>query len=407
MDSVKKCLGNFLLILAFPLSFIKPMGEVKVSEEETSRLNKTVRDVIWESNFTKSFLVWRRRLLCSSFLFYLVGISIRISDIVEQCGGFLSTTTTNSASGGGGDNNNNSAYVSTQGEDLTNYTTLGKVTLWSQRIAPYFSAFVILVAAWFWTDYRKSRNVLVPGWLLTILLSLWPMMIPLNYILYNYNSITTTTTTTTLAEKSFCVAAYALGVLPTYLSVVSGMTKGFKVVFVFSPSPLTGAMMVLSAIFSIIIPFAALASIVQLLGNYLLVAGLSFLVLGAVVILCCMNLFTNTKISFISNDHLTKCRRFLLVSDLFRSTGMALVGAWAIQMAIWAIHYTDTTDDDLRALADFIIVFLGFKSIIGMIFEFIGGMMFNAVLWTDIAVHISRNDDAKMQKLQSDLLSGN
>lgn len=368
------------------------MGEVKISDEETSRLNKNIRDVIWESNFTKSFLVWRRRLLCSSFLFYVVGISVRISDITEQCGGFLSTGTKNSATGD---------YVSTQGEDLTNYTTLGKITLWSQRIAPYFSAFVILVAAWFWTDYRKSRNVLVPGWLLTILLSLWPLMIPLNYILYNYNN----SNATTLSEKSLCVAAYALGVLPTYLSVVSGMTKGFKVVFLFSPSPLTGAMMVLSAIFSIIIPFAALASIVQLLGNYLLVAGLAFLVMGAVVILGCMNLFTNTKLSFISNEHLTKCKRFLMISDLFRIIGLALVGAWAIQMAIWAIDYTDTTNEEIRALADFILVFLGWKSIVGMIFEFIGGMMFNAVLWTDIAVHISRNDDAKMQKLQSDLMS--
>lgn len=382
MEALKKCARA----AAFPLAFAKPIGEVELSDDERDRLNTNFVDAIWQSSYSRSFLVWRFRLLCSASVFYVVGTTIRVVDIVQQCGGFVSD----------GRDEETGDYVSSSGEEISNYTTLGKATLISQRIAPFCSLLVILIAAWFWTVYSKSRNVLVPGWLLTLLLSLWPMLVPLTYLLDESN----------LSENALLSAGYAVQVMPTWLSITAGMMVGFKRVFAFSPSPLSGAMVVLSAIFAIIIPFTALSMVVQMLGDYLLVSGVSFLVISPVVIVIGTSHFTDSNHgikSFGSSDYMQKCNRFFLASDFCRAVGLVLVLAWTIKIVLWAKKTAGVTDAEQDMVARYILNLMDTKNLVGMVFEFIGGMLFNAVLWTDIAVHVSRNDSAKMQKLDSDL----
>ena len=71
------------------------------------------------------------------------------------------------------------------------------------------------------------------------------------------------------------------------------MTLGFNRVFAFLLSPLLGAMVVLSAVFAIIIPFTAFSMIVQLLGNIILVAELLFVVISPVIIVFGASHFRN------------------------------------------------------------------------------------------------------------------
>ncbi|CAB9502494.1 expressed unknown protein [Seminavis robusta] len=382
ISSLKDHAVRAALVLTFPKTLFSPMGEVELTEDERRVLNTSFLDMLWQSGFSKSFLVWRRRLLYSASVFFAVGAGIRISTIQEQCGGFI----------GEGFNHETQAYETSTGEDVANYTGLGKAAVASQRVAPFCALAVVLVAAWFWTDYTKSRNVLVPGWLLTLLLSLWPTMIPLNYVLKE----------STFSKNAFLGATYAFGILPTYLSIIAGLTLGSKRVFLFAPSPLSGAMVVLSAVFAIITPFAALSLIIQVLGDFLLVMGICCLVIGPVLIVSFASPFTEVS-TFGSSERILFCNRLLSASGICRGAGMALVLIWAIRLAIWATNYTDVTNQELSSLASYIVTLMDPKMLVGMTCEFLGGMMFNAVLWTDIVVHVSRNDDIKMQKLQSDL----
>jgi len=380
MDNLKKYVITFCQVLAFPVAFTKPMGEVELSDDEQQRMKDDISlaERVFQSSYSKSYIAWRRRLLWSAFFFYAIGVSVRISNILEQCDGFFSHFTVN-------------IYRCSE-EKM--YTTLGKVTIFSQRIAPFCSLIVIFLGAWFWTDYSKSRNVLVPGWLLTMLLSLWPMVISLDAVVLNGS---------TFNDRVLVSAGYALGILPTHLSIIAGMTKGFTLVFQFAPSPLSGAMIVLSSVFALIIPFTGLSIIAQLLGDYLLAAGFSLIVLASFIILFGASLFTLPVPIFGSSQHIQKCLRLLRLSLVCRSIGFLLILAWAVRWYYVAKNKIGLIDSDVWVTLQYIEKFVDYKSIIGMTVEFIGGMMFNAVLWTDIAVHVARNDDIKMQKMQMDL----
>ena len=132
------------------------------------------------------------------------------------------------------------------------------------------------------------------GWLLTLLLSLWPMTIPLNYLLND----------STLAEKALLSATYLRLRNFAYLSIPAGETLGFKSVFELSPSPLSGAMVVLSAAFSIIIQFTQV--IVQSLGDLIPIAGFCFLIISPVIIVFGVSHFTNATTTFCSSEHIQK-----------------------------------------------------------------------------------------------------
>lgn len=382
MEVLKKCAQ----LVAYPLAFSKPIGEVELSGDDYDRINTNIADMIWQSSYSKSFLVWRFRLLCSSSLFYVVGTTILVIDIAQQHGGVVSD----------GQDEETGEDISSSGEKISHYTNLGYATLVSQRIAPFFSLLVILIAAWFWTVYSKSRNILVPGWLLTLLLSLWPMLVPLNHLLYHTN----------VSENALLSTSYAAQVMPTWLSITAGMRVGFKRVFLFSPSPLSGAMVVLSAIFAIIIPFTALSMVVQVVGDYLLVTGVSFLIVSPVIIVVGTSHFTDSNHgikSFGSSEFMQKCNRFFLASDFCQKVGLVLVLAWAIKIVLKATESSGVSNAELDMLTRYILDLMDAKTLVGMVFEFMGGMLFNAVLWTDIAVHVCRSDSIKMKKLDSDL----
>jgi hypothetical protein len=191
---------------------------------------------------------------------------------------------------------------------------------------------------------------------------------------------------------------YAFSVLPTYLELIAGLTLGTKHVYNFAPSPLTGAMVVLSAGFSIIIPFAVMTLVLQLIGNALLLGGLVFLVLGPSVVVATCSKFKAVNV-FSSSESIIVSKRILLVALLLRMIGLFVILAWFITFSKNGIVFISHNVD-----GNMIEGLVPIRDLVGAIFRIIGNSMFQSVLWTDIIVHVARNDNVKIVKLESDLV---
>lgn len=156
-------------------------------------------------------------------------------------------------------------------------------------------------------------------------------------------------------------------------------------------------MVVLSAAFAIIIPFAALSLIIQLLGDPILLTGVVLLLLGPIIVVMNSSRFTATTV-FTSSEKVVTGQRILLCAALLRIAGL-------ITIFIWAILYSEDGFVLVSKHVDgeYIEGLISYAGLAEKSVEFLGGVMFQAVLWTDIIVHVSRNDDVKMKKLDSDL----
>lgn len=369
MNVVLSEIKNFVL---FPLALFTGLGDIKLSEYEQSVVNRRLAAYIWQSTFSLSFLAWRRRLLY--FASALLGATSTLQIAAFAYGGGIITT-----------------------EERDQYTNFGLVGIVSQRMASFVALAATISAGWLWADYTKSRNILLPGWVLSVTLMLLPTLIPLQYVLVE----------STLLENLFLGARSALAVTPTYLAIMSGLTLGAKRVFGFAPSPLTGTVVVISAAFGIVIPFAAFTLVVQALGNILLLIGIFLLLLGPVLVLSNASKFTAIT-AFSSGDALIRTKRILLISTCFRLAGLITIGAWAVQYILVGVYFAvevsgSDTSKTWTIITKQVSEELSISLLVDAIIGFFGGMMFQAVLWTDIVIHVSRNDDVKMRKLQSDL----
>jgi hypothetical protein len=199
-------------------------------------------------------------------------------------------------------------------------------------------------------------------------------------------------------RNAFLGMTMAIAILPTYLALIGGLSIGSKRVFFFAPSPLTGAMVVLSHAFSIIIPFAALTLIVHLLGDALLLVGVYLLLVGPILVVMTSSRFTALT-AFSSSNNLLVTQRILLFAGLLRIAGLITIMVWAIILVNESVSWVENGQLENIPIDEFI----SGRDVAEMTIQFFGTMMFQQVLWTDIIIHVSRNDDLKMQKLQSDL----
>jgi hypothetical protein len=356
----KTCITDFF---AFPIALFTGLGDIKLSKYEKKVLSRKLADYIWQSGFSQSFLAWRRRLLYCASAFLAVSTAMQLTDLAIN-------------------------GVFTQ-EDESLYTALGLTAMVSMMIAPFILFAVSIAAAWFWSEYKKSRTLLISGWIFASSLVLFFHLIPLKYMFVDPNSVT----------NALLGVAMAIAILPTYLALIGGLTLGSKRVYYFAPSPLTGAMVVLSHAFAIIIPFAALTLIVQLLGDGLLLFGLYLLLLGPIVVVMTSSRFTAIT-AFSSSETILVSQRILLGAGLCRIAALIVIMVWLILVIKNGVDvFADGTLENISIEG-----LVSTYDVVEIIFQFLGSMMFQAVLWTDIVIHISRNDDLKMQKLQSDLL---
>jgi hypothetical protein len=382
-------LRTFLL---FPLALFTGLGDVKVSAHEERLLTTTLSDWLWRSNYSKSFLAWRRRLLYFTSVLFL-GTAVLQAYELTQCGLY-----------GSGKGNNDDAL--TQGDyttdnnvqaDLT-YTTFGKVTRWSKTMAPFSSMVFTWIAAWNWTDYIRSRNTLLLGWMVGLVLVVLPNIVPLKWTMESPQEY----------DVIFSAVASSLGYLPSALAITGGLSLGSEKVFRFGPSPLTGTMIVMSAVFSIVLPFVALSLLLQFLGTNLAFVGVLFLFSGPALILVSISKFTGTN-SFLSQEkerRLVQQIRIILVAKICRLIGFGCLLSWfylgLLDVENFRNEYFTTVVKLLFNEAD-VDSYRTTYWIVEKVIGFLGGMAFQGVLWTDIVVHIARNDDDKLKKLRSDI----
>jgi hypothetical protein len=161
-------------------------------------------------------------------------------------------------------------------------------------------------------------------------------------------------------------------------------------------------MVVLIHAFSIIIPFATLTLIVNLLGDALLLVGVYLLLAGPILVVMTSSRFTAVT-AFSSSENLLVTQRILRFAGLFRFAGIIIILVWAILLVKNGIPWVENGQLDYITIELFVSSMDIAMYVVETVFEFLGGMMFQAVLWTDVIIHVSRNDDLKMQKLQSDL----
>ncbi len=347
--------------LLFPLALFTEIGEIKLTKHERLLLNKDFLDSLWQSDFSKSFLAWRRRLLYCASALLMVTVALRAYNI---------------------------ALYGLYGEDdKAVLTTLGLCALVSDMISPFVSFVFLFVAAWVWPNFSKSRNILIPGWILGLTLSLWPSLIPLEYIFVE----------STTLEIVVRAVLYALGVLPTYLSLIGGLTLGARRVYMFAPSPMTGAMVVLGAAFSIVIPFAVMSLIIQTMGNVLLLVGFILLVAGPFLVVIMCSKFTDVNV-FSPSGSIVFGTRILQVALVLRLAGFAVMLAWFITFSKDGIVFI-TQEVDGETVQGLVPI----PWLVSFFFRFLGNMMYQAVLWTDIMMHVARKDHVKIVKLETDL----
>lgn len=349
--------SNFL---CFPFALFTGLGDIQLSEHEDNVLNKSFSDFVGQAGFSQSYLAWRRRLLYCASAFLTIAVGLQVLSI--------------------------SFYgVYSQAEKDT-YTTFGLVALVSQMISPVVTFLFMIVAAWFWADYLKSRSFLIPGWILGLLFSLWPSVVPLQYLLKD----------SSLLKNLIYGTLYAVGILPTYLSLIGGLTLGTKHVYNFAPSPLTGAMVVLSAAFATIIPFAALSLIIQVIGSALLIVGI-ILLAGPLLIVANGSKFTAVT-SFSSQELIEESKRIILYATLIRFAGLIVIIVWFALFSYDGIVFFGRNVN-----GQYVQGLISYPNLFHSVIAFFGGMMFQAVLWTDIMVHVARNDNLRLKKLETDV----
>jgi len=359
---------NFLqaTFVRFPRAVFSGIDTVELSNNEQKMLNKDWSDYLFQSSYSQSYLAWRRRNLFLASVFIAVSVGLQCYDLVQVLGTTL--------------------------EDCK-FTTLGLAGAVSQSIYPLLSFTVLIASAMQWTKYKSSRDMLVSGWLLGMVLLLWPNLVPVDMLLKDRS----------FEQRAVLGLVNSLATLPMYLAIVGGMTKGARKVHVFSASSLTGAMIVLSAAFSIVIPFAVISLVVQLIGDALIVIGAFLLFLGPLVVLWYSGSYTE-----ISETNIVKTQKVDQAATALRVVGLILILIWAflsIDRAIQDIESISGLDfDEQVEIKEEITKILDPLALVEKIFQFVGNFMYQSVLWTDIFLYISRNDDAKKKKLADDLL---
>lgn len=363
-DKVLNCLqGTFV---RFPRAVISGIDGVVLSPNEQKILNRDWSDYLFQSKFSQSVLAWRRRNLYLASAFMLVSVLLKIIDLIS----FLEAAI-----------------------ESSKYSPLGLATVSSRAIVPLVSFAILIAAAFSWTKYKRSRDMLVPGWVLGLVLLLWPNLVPVEYLLKDGSSDTRVAVGIT----------NSLAILPMYLAIAGGMAKGARKVHVFSASSLTGSMIVMSAAFGIVIPFATLSLVIQIIGDVLFLVGALFIFLSPIVILLHAGVYTEiTDKNTIKQGKVDKV-----------ATALLMIGF--ILILVWAFLYTDRTietiegltgigDDEKQEIIDELVNILDPVNVVEKVIQSIGNFIYQSVLWTDIFLFVSRNDDAKKKKLTADLL---
>jgi hypothetical protein len=330
-----------LAILRYPAAFLSPItGTTPTEREEKTLYNE---EILFDGS--QSFLVWRKRMVIFSIPMQLLSVLPNVRDLIIL-------------------------IINQEQDDWCEYCThLGKGANISENSAVFLSVLAAMIGTFLWTDYQKSKRVYFLGWALSLLLSLWPMLVPKNSLT---DSDKLADSDLKVQIQTYRYTSQFLMILPIYLSLAGGLKSGSARVHKAIPTPMSGTIVLFSAAFSMIMPLAIISLLNQIkIGpeEWGLLIPLSF---GSICVGPVLILFNSTAFEE------GKGRIVALVGKIFSIAGLVGLLLWLIIF----VRYVEAVSEDL---VDYIIgdpvLF-----VLSKIVAFLGNMFYMTVVWTDIIV---------------------
>jgi len=318
--------------------------------------NKTVR----------SYMVWRQSMLCAALPSVLLSSILAFLRVVE---------------------------LSADETEIILYNTFGRIVNAMPDIAQIINFPAVVLVVLFWRNLNKSKLVVSAGWCLSLILPLWPTLIPADALFKDEFDSTMFGDGLGLFYRALAGLEYLIRILPIILTLPFGSIKGaLRIRGLLPYSSLAGFSIVQTAPYLSVLLFAALMLLIQIAGNGLLIVGALLLTLSPMLYLFNADLYTNAK-SEEDEDKLDRAQR---------KTGLiSLLGILLI--VIWAFTYEQTEESrdeegnqiqikihvvgDPTELDTF--PFISYSDVAMFVFQAIGLNLFTTVMVADRILHQS------------------
>jgi hypothetical protein len=312
----------------------------------------------------RKYLVWRK----SSLL--VAGIFLSLTAVTSLVGMAMSV-----------------AEAKSSGEPSLRdyYSGLGRMAEWSRLLSPVVLAIAVWAAFYFWL--RKpftSFRVLTYGWLVALILSLWPLVVPFQYFLRGKLDIVpgpleavlqdtledfvqialsdvqialpdgTIEDLAQIAFRAFWAVSFAIDIFPVIVAVPSGIIRGsLRVRGLLPECSLAGWLIVITSPLYPLLVLVALVLVSQLLGSVLLLLGAFVFMAAPTLYIFRRKLYTKPKLTAGEISQINWTQRII--------SGLTLSGLFLI--AVGALAYADDLPVPVQiepsAVASFMLSFLG------------------------------------------------
>jgi hypothetical protein len=251
------------------------------------------------------------------------------------------------------------------------YNGLGLLATLSLILSPVVLAIAAWVAFFFWL--RKpftSMRSLSYGWLASLVMALWPLIIPLEYFIAGGIDLgIDDDQVEPLAQfwtRAYLALHVVIAVFPVIVTVPSGIIRGsLRVRGLLPECSLAGWLIVITSPLYPLIVLMAVVLVSQLLGNYLLVAGAVFFMAAPSLYVFRSKLYTKPKLSDQEISQVNLNQRII--------GGLTTVGL--ILIAVWCL--ADTTLE------------ITIWDVVNFLLSFFGNLFCNTVVFADVVFRMT------------------
>jgi hypothetical protein len=118
---------------------------------------------------------------------------------------------------------------------------------------------------------------------------------------------------------------------------------------------------------------------------------------GPLLVVAMCSKFTAVT-AFSSKESIVESKRIIQCASLLRLAGLTIILWWFITFSKDGFVFLSRNVDGVHVEG-----LVSYTDLVSNLIGFLGSTMFQAVLWTDIIVHVARNDNVKIKKLETDL----
>jgi hypothetical protein len=267
-------------------------------------------------------------------------------------------------------------------DEFDGYTSFGRVTNAMPDIGRLITFPAAVLALIFWRKLQISTRLIYIGWTLSLILSVWPTVIPADVLVKDKFKSTSFQDAAIIIRVLYGLQ-YLIRILPLILTLPFGSIKGsLRTRGLLPYSSLAGFIVVLIAPSLSILMVAAMMLLIQIAGNGLLIASATCLTLNPLLDLVNHRLYTNAT-SEVDEKRLDQAQRITGLTSLLR----------IILMAAWAFTYDKNNlviiGNKEATQSDEALVLIGYSEGAQIIFQSIGFNLFTTILVADRVLHLS------------------